>query len=224
MTTTAVRRVLLANPNSNAAATGRMVAAARHAAPGWLRVEGYTTAASPALIVDDAGGEAAETAVAVAAGRDFGGFDGVIVSAYIDPGIDRVRAALPVPVVGIGEASMRAAAAVGRFSVAMTTPGLVDWVRRYAERLGLADRLASIPCTTDEPHALMADPDRVLAALDGLIRRAVAEDGAEAVVIGGGPLADAARTLAATSPVPLIEPVPAAVREMAARLAGEADR
>ena len=224
MTTTAVRRVLLANPNSNTAATGRMVAAARDAAPDWLRVEGYTTAASPALIVDDAGGEVAETAVAVAAGREFGGFDGVIVSAYIDPGIDRVRAALPVPVVGIGEASMRAAAAVGRFSVAMTTPGLVDWVRRYAERLGLAARLASIPCTTDEPHALMADPDRVLAALDGLIRRAVAEDGAEAVVIGGGPLADAARTLAATSPVPLIEPVPAAVREMAARLAGEEDR
>lgn len=224
MTTMAVRRVLLVNPNSNAAATERMVAAARDAAPDWLRIEGYTTAASPALIVDDAGAEASEAAVTAAADRDFGAADGVIVSAYIDPAIDRVRAALTVPVVGIGEASMRAAAAVGRFSVAMTTPGLVDWVRRYAGRLELADRLASIPCTTDEPHALMADPDRVLAALDGLIRRTVAEDGAEAVVIGGGPLADAARTLAATAPVPLIAPVPAAVREMATRLAGEENR
>ena len=51
-----------------------------------------------------------------------------------------------------------------------------------------------------------------------LIRRTVRDDSAEAVVVGGGPLADAARTLAPTSPVPLIEPVPAAVRRLVAAL------
>jgi Asp/Glu/hydantoin racemase len=65
----------------------------------------------------------------------------------------------------------------------------------------------------------MADADRVVAALDALIRQAVERDGAEAVVVGGGPLADAARALAASSPVPLVEAVPAAVRRMAALLA-----
>lgn len=224
MTAGVSRRVRLVNPNSNAAATERMVAAARAAAPAWLEVEGYTTAASPLLIVDEVGATAAEAAVAAAAGRDFGDEDGIILSAYIDPGIAAVRAAVGVPVVGIGEASMRAAAAIGRFAVAMTTPGLVEVVRRYAGRLGLADQLVAVPSTTDEPRALMADAGRVKAALDRLVRQAVDEAGAEAVVIGAGPLADAARELAATSPVPLIEPVPAAVHELATILAGKAVR
>ena len=213
------RLVRLVNPNAGTAATERMVAAARAAAPEWLSVEGYTTAASPVLIVDESGSAQAEAAVVAAAGRDFGSEHGIIVSAYIDPGIAAIRARLSVPVVGIGESSMRAAAAIGRFAIAMTTPGLVAMVRRYADRLGLADRLVAVPSTTGDPHVLMADPDRVLAALDDLVRRAVRDHGAEAVIVGGGPLADAARELAATSPVPLIEPVPAAVREMSTILA-----
>ena len=43
--------------------------------------------------------------------------------------------------------------------------------------------------------------------------------GAEAVIIGGGPLAQAAVRLAPLSPVPLIQPVPEAARAMARLLA-----
>lgn len=220
--TVARRSVRLVNPNSSTAATARMLAAARGCAPAWMRIEGRTTAASPALIVDDAGAAVAEAAVLAdaAASGDHG--DGVILSAFVDPGIDRLAAMLPVPVVGIGAAALREAAAIGRFSVVMTTPGLIAMVGRYAATLGVADRLVSVPGTTGDPATLMADADRLLAALDALVRRAVRDDGAEAVVIGGGPLADAASTLAATSPVPLVEPVPAAVRRMAAILAGAA--
>jgi allantoin racemase len=39
------------------------------------------------------------------------------------------------------------------------------------------------------------------------------------VVIGGGPLALAARALSATAPVPLVEPLPAAVRLALTRVA-----
>lgn len=223
MTVPPPRMVWLVNPNSSAQATARMLAAARAAAPVWMTIEGRTTAASPPLIVDDAGAEVAEAAVvaaAAAAAGDHG--DGVILSAFVDPGIDRLRRTLGVPVVGIGEAALREAAAIGRFSVVMTTPGLTGMVCRYAAALGVAGRLVSVPGTTEDPATLMADPGRVLAALDALVRRAVHDDGAEAVVIGGGPLADAARALAATAPVPLVEPVPAAVRRMAALLTGAA--
>lgn len=212
------RVVRLVNPNSSEAATGRMLAAARGAAPGWLAIEGRTTAAAPPLIVDEAGADRAEAAV-VAEAAAGGHGDGVILSAFVDPGLARLTGLLDVPVVGIGEASLREAAAVGRFSVVLTTPGLTGMVCRYAAALGVADRLASVPGTTGDPATLMADAGRLLAALDELVRQAVSRDGAQAVVIGGGPLADAARTLAATAPVPLVEPVPAAVRRMAAILA-----
>ena len=218
-----VRSIRLVNPNSNATATERMVAAARAVAPRWLSVEGETTVASPGLIVDDAGAALAEAAVVEAARRHPGHGDGVILSAYVDPGIGRVAELLKVPVVGIGAASMREAAAIGRFSIVMTTPGLVGMVHRYAAALGLADLLVSVPSTTEEPIVLMADAERTQAALDRLIRQAVRQDGAEAVVVGGGPLADAARALAPSSPVPLIEPVPAAVRRMVALLSVAGD-
>lgn len=218
----AARTVRLVNPNSNAQATARMLAAARDCAPAWMTIESRTTAASPPLIVDEAGAAVAEAAVVAEAAATGDHGDGVILSAFVDPGIDRLRRTLGVPVVGIGEAALREAAAIGRFSVVMTTPGLVAMVCRYAAALGVADRLVSVPGTTGDPATLMADAGRLLAALDALVRQAVARDGAEAVVIGGGPLADAARTLAAAAPVPLVEPVPAAVRRMAALLAGAA--
>lgn len=216
------RRVCLVNPNSNAEATGRMVAIARSTAPEWMTIEGRTTLASPRLIVDDAGSLAAARAVVedAADGVDYG--DGVILSAFIDPGIDRLRERLSVPVVGIGESALAEAAALGRFAVVMTTPALTDALRHYVTSLGLIGKLVSVPGTAEEPHALMAVPERVVAALDSLIRRAVEDDGAEAVVVGGGPLADAARELAPISPVPLIQAVPAAVRRMTAILAAEA--
>ncbi|EDP63280.1 putative racemase [alpha proteobacterium BAL199] len=217
-TAPAQRSVRLINPNSDSRATERMLVAARAAAPAWLRIEASTTAASPRLIVDDAGSALATEAVINDANRTKDHGDGVILSAFVDPGIDHMRKHLSVPVVGIGESSMREAAAIGRFAVLMTTPGLIDCVRRYATALGLADRMVAIPGTTEDPQTLMADADRLVAALDELIRRTVRDDGAEAVVVGGGPLADAARTLAPTSPVPLIEPVPAAVRRLVAAL------
>lgn len=223
--TAAGRTVRLVNPNSNGDATARMVAAARAAAPDWMAVDGHTTSASPRLIVDDEGGSVAEVAVADEAARAaYDPGDGVIMSAYIDPGIDGVRRVLKVPVVGIGESSIRDAAWVGRFAVVMTTPGLIGCVRRYAGALGVGHLLVAVPSTEEDPGTLMADPERVLDELDKLIRRTVRDDGAEAVVVGGGPLADAARALARISPVPVIEPVPSAVRRMAAILSGEPAR
>jgi Asp/Glu/hydantoin racemase len=72
--------------------------------------------------------------------------------------------------------------------------------------------------TRGEPAALMADPAALRAALHAACLAAIAESGADALVIGGGPLAVAARALAGAVPVPLIEPVPAAVRLSIARL------
>jgi allantoin racemase len=72
--------------------------------------------------------------------------------------------------------------------------------------------------TSGDPAALTADPPALEAALAACVDEAIREGGAEAIVIGGGPLAVAARALMATSPVPLVEPVPAAVRLSLARV------
>ena len=47
---------------------------------------------------------------------------------------------------------------------------------------------------------------------EGWLCHAARRDGARAVVVGRGPLALAARRLAADAPLPVVEPIPAAIR------------
>ena len=210
--------VLLINPNSSADTTRLMVEIARDAAA-TIAIDGMTAPYGPPLITNEA--ELAIAAEAVAGIDVDGRYRGVIVAAFGDPGRDTLGRRLNIPVVGIAEAGMRLAAKDRRrFSVATTTPNLVQAIERRAAALGCREELASIRLTDGALKAVMGDPDLMLSALARVVRQAIEEDGAEVVVIGGGPLAAAARILAASSPVPLIEPLPAAVAEMERLLRG----
>lgn len=204
--------VLLINPNGNSKTTRAMARIARDAAPD-LRLEAVTTKGGPTVITTP--GELDRAAHAVAARQIPARFVGVIVAAFGDPGRDALADRLDVPVVGIAEAGMSAAAAGGRrFSVATTTPDLAGRIHACAERYGYGRNLVSIRLTEGDPLVVMADPNRLRDAM----RKAVdlcAADGAEAVVIGGGPLAMVARELGSESPVPLVEPVPEATHLIA---------
>ncbi|GAA3389335.1 aspartate/glutamate racemase family protein [Streptomyces roseoviridis] len=124
-----------------------------------------------------------------------------------------------VPVVGIGEAALAEAAAGGRrFGVATTTPHLEGSIAAHVERLGLAASYTGARFTSGAPARLAARPEALLAALAEAVRACVVRDGAEAVVIGGGPLGDAATALQARFTVPVIAPVPAACRLVATLL------
>ncbi|ODN69077.1 aspartate/glutamate racemase family protein [Methylobrevis pamukkalensis] len=211
--------VLLINPNTSAAATDLMVAVARRAAAGRLAVTGATAAFGAPLITDETSlAIAADAVIASASEHAAGDLDGVIVAAFGDPGLEVLKARLGCPVVGLAEASMMEAAAGGRrFSVATTTPRLVDAIRRCAVRHGLARQLLSIRTTPGDPETVMADLTTLRGRLREEVRSAIEEDGAEAVIIGGGPLADAATDLARELATMVIEPVPAAIRALLGR-------
>ncbi len=207
-----MRRITLINPNTNTKTTQLMADIAQAAAPAGVTVTGATVAEGPPLITDEAGlGIAAGAVMALLASIDDSA-DGYIISAFGDPGLEAARQSLAVPVAGIAEAGMSEAADGGRrFGVATTLPGLEAAIRKRAETYGFAAQFVSTRLTDGDASYNMADPARLADALEGAILRCV-DDGAEAVVIGGGPLAQAAKTLAPIMPVPLIEPVPAAVR------------
>jgi Asp/Glu/hydantoin racemase len=212
---------LLVNPNTNAATTAAMVAVARESAGGGATVEGLTAPTGAPLITDPQGLAVAAEAVAALAPA-LAGADAVIIAAFGDPGLDALRAVLPCPVTGLAEAGMAEAGSAGRrFAVVTTTPDLRDHIAATAARHGHAD-FAGTWTTPGDPVALTADADALRAALAEACRLAIRHGGAKAVVIGGGPLAFAARALAGTLPVPLVEPVPAAVRLTLARLRPEA--
>ncbi len=100
-------KLLLVNPNTNAATTDRMVEIAREAAPPGVVIEGATAGFGAPLITEPGAlAIAADAVEALARSADTRRFDGVIVAAFGDPGLDRIRALVPCPVTGIAEAGM----------------------------------------------------------------------------------------------------------------------
>ncbi|EWY40875.1 hypothetical protein N825_33635 [Skermanella stibiiresistens SB22] len=207
-------RLLLVNPNTSVATTAAMVEIARREAAGGTTIDGLTAPSGAPLITDEAALEEAGRVVASLGPAILAdGPDGVIVAAFGDPGLDALRTVLPMPVTGIAEAGMAEAAEGGRrFCVVTTTPDLKDAIERTARRYGHAESFAGVWLTPGEPAALMKDPARLVEALRDACLQAIRDADVAAIVIGGGPLAVAARTLKDAVGVPLIEPVPRAVR------------
>ena len=214
-------RITLVNPNTNVATTQAMLAIAREAAGAGASLDALTVGFGASLICDEASLDIA--AAAVVALRPLllqDRPDGVIVAAFGDPGQEQLARELACPVVGIAQAGMAEAAQDGRrFGVVTTTPDLVHRILLTAERYGLRSQCVGVRVTPGDPRVLMADPVALELALLRVCERAVEDDGAQAIVIGGGPLAVVGRALAHRLPVPVVEPVPAAVRLVMARVA-----
>jgi Asp/Glu/hydantoin racemase len=212
-------RLLLVNPNSNAATTDAMVAIAADAAPPGTVVEGLTAPEGPPVILEPVALEGAGLVVAsLAPAVRAKAPDAVMVAAFGDPGLAALRSQLAVPVVGIGEAAITEAADRGRFAIVTTTPALAGAITALVERLGAGRLFSGVYLTPDDPETLMRDENGLVTALRGACEAALADPRLRALVIGGGPLAVAARRLAGEVPVPIIEPVPAAVRLALRRL------
>ena len=212
--------ILLINPNTSTATTQMMVDIARSyfasvmASP--PTVIGATVTRGARMIVDEQ-----DLAVAAEAVNDpqmlalAAQADGVIVGAFGDPGMDALRERLNVPVVGIGSASVREAATGGRrFGIATTTPLLADSIVSNVRNVGLDGSFTGSRFTTGDPLALGDVPSQLENSLAGAVQACIQEDGAQAVVIGGGPLGEAAQALCERFSIPVIGPVPAACRAL----------
>ena len=206
------RRIFVINPNSNEATTAMMVAIARSAAGDGFEIVGATATRAPSMIVTPQALEAAAPEVEEIARAHQNSCDGIIVSAFGDPGLAGIKAAVKLPAVGIGESSMLDAAENGRrFGVATTTPLLGAKIDALPEALGLRSRYTGTRFAEGDPQALMRDQAQLRDALAAAVEACIAQDGAEAVIIGGGPLGEAARELQPMFAVPIIAPIPSAV-------------
>ncbi|MGB3815145.1 MAG: aspartate/glutamate racemase family protein [Shinella sp.] len=207
--------VLLINPNSSKSTSDMMHAIALKALDRKLAVETVTASRAPGMIVtpEQLAASAAEVVeLGTAHGRDCAG---IIVSAFGDPGLAELRRKVTVPVVGICEASMIEASQGGRrFGIATSTPDLAEAIGQRAHDLGLAHLYTGIRCTEGDPVALAADPALLIQTLAGAVADCIERDGAEAVIIGGGPLGEAAKALRPRFDRPILGPIPSAAKRI----------
>lgn len=201
--------ILLVNGNSRVELTGRMDGLARQSLGDAARIESMTIAAAPPFISNRTEATHAAGAILAAvhnriAKTDAPRPDVVMLACFGEPGLQPLRETLPVPVTGMVEASVHTALQLGR-RVSILTSGR-NWPAQIADLLeiyGQSSRVLRITAVPDD--ALSDDENHWRSALADAVAQDVAEGGADAIILGGGPLAGRAAMLDVSPGVRLID-------------------
>ena len=209
--------IVLINPNSNAKATKSMADLARAEIEGVSVVEGYSNEGAPPLLTtpkDMQNAISGVVKIGIEAAMDKR-VSAIIVSAFSDPGLEELRSKVNIPVFGIGEEVFHEAELGGRaFGIVTVTPD-EDLIRSFQEKaasLGYEGQYRGTRVTPGDPTELVKSPEYLDAALAKAVKASIEQDGAEAVIMGGGPLSASAIRLQSQFKVPLVVAVSAAAR------------
>lgn len=205
-------RLCVINPNSTVSMTGKIAAAARAAAGPSVTIEGRTCVGSPPAIQGpEDGALAAPHLLAEVRAAAAAGADAVVIACFDDTALAESRAAVAIPVVGIGQAAFHAAMLLGRrFSVVTTLSVSVPVIEENLAAYGLAGACARVRASEVAVLELERPGSAARERVSAEIAAALAEDGVDAVVLGCAGMADLAAALARRHGAPVIDGVAAA--------------
>ncbi len=205
-------RILVINPNTTASMTKKIGKAAQSAASPTTEIIAVNPPDGPPSIegyydeVFSIPGMIAEMAKASAV-------DAFVIACFDDTGLDAARCATEAPVIGIGEAAFHLATLVaGKFSVVTTLARSVPAIEHNLTKYGLASRCARVRASDVPVLDLELPGSTANRRISAEIARAIAEDKAEAVVLGCAGMADLAHALSLEHGVPVLDGVACAVR------------
>ena len=211
-------KLCVINPNTTAAMTAVIAAAARSVARPDAEIVAITSEAGPASIeshVDEAL-SVPGLLRAISANPDA---DGYLVACFGDPGLDAARELAVAPVLGIAEAAMHLAAPLGRgFSVVTTLHRTIGRAADLVAHYGFSTQCRGIHACEIAVLDLETNPDTT-EILAKACREALATDGSDAIVLGCAGMADLAAELSADLGVPVIDGVAAGVGMLSAMAA-----
>lgn len=207
-------RILLVNPNTTRSMTDKAAAAAREVASQGTEILAATSQMGPASIEGHYDGALALPGLLDQVRRGVAaGADAVVIACFDDTGLDAARAMVPVPVVGLCESALVTAGFLAqRFTVVTTLERSRVLIEDLARRYGSGHRATVL--AADIPVLQLEDKgSNALGKLKAEIERALAEDGAEAIVLGCAGMTDLARSLQAEYGVPVVDGVSAAIKQ-----------
>lgn len=206
------RRIAVVNSNSSALVTEQL---ADTVAPALLpgTVADFVNPVDGPAGIDtplDVAVSGAQTALLVQSMRD--DYDAFVVACGNDPGLAAARSVTARPVVGIAEAGLLQACAMGdTFSVAVLAPGKAAPMRSLVRSYGLDGRLASIVAARTSSRAAAADPDGLLGQLVAACHEQADALG-DVVVLTGSVMGRVAPDLAAAIGRPVVSGLLAGIR------------
>ncbi len=205
--------ILVLNPNTTAAMTENMAEQARRHARAGTEIEAVTAAHGAASIeghyeAQNVGAAMLET-IKIRAPE----FDGVVIAGYGDPGLYPAREISPVPVVGIAEASMLMACTIAhKFTIVTVLSRIRPMLENVVRLHGLESRCASIRTTPLSVLDCERDPARAEREIIKAAMTAVAEDSAEAILLGCGGMGPLDQRVGSVIDVPVLDGIACGVK------------
>ncbi len=179
-------KICVINPNTSLDMT-------RHIEEELIKVKAHATELQ--VICPDKGPETLECAVDEAyaipemlklvSQAEIDGYDAIVIACFSDPGLEASKELVTIPVVGIGEASIHAAAMLGA-KLSVITPVKRRVPTRIHQALHLVSHhaLASVRSLDMSVAQSESDPDLTIKTLLKVVGTAVEQDGAEVIVLG----------------------------------------
>jgi allantoin racemase len=207
-----LQQVLVVNPNTNPVVTRRVRAAAAGFESPALRMEVVNPPQGPHSIETAVERELAEReTLALIGSRAATGYDAYVLACFDDLALAGARALVSVPVVGTCEAALAAAHALSpRFAVVTTFDAAVPGIRALMQRHG-AGPLATVRAAGIGVAEAASAGEEAMRRLIDTARAAVAEDGAEAILLASGGLTGLGPTLSVALGLPVVDGVAAAI-------------
>ncbi|WP_218940105.1 aspartate/glutamate racemase family protein [Denitrobaculum tricleocarpae] len=120
------------------------------------------------------------------------GYDAFVVGHFQDAGLYEVRAAVDIPVIALGEASMLYCCQLGqRIGIVTINPRFIPWFHHQIGKYGLKERISGVHAMTFEPGQILEAyssnerADQVKALFEEQARPLVAQ-GTDVLIPGGG--------------------------------------
>lgn len=206
--------ILLINPNTTRSITNLVLKTARAFAGKGTRLRAVTGAFGPRYIASRVGYAVAGHAAVDAYARDRGARDAVVLACFGDPGLAALREIAPVPVIGMADASVLQACAIGeRFSIVTGGERWKEMLEEFVAQRGLASRLASVRTVAPTGADIARDPKGAMQLLADGCNACAREDGADVVILGGAGLAGLAARLKPMVEAPLLDGVACAIAQ-----------
>jgi allantoin racemase len=204
-------RIHVINPNTTRSMTLKIGAAAKAAASPGVEVTTVNPDYGPASIEGyfDEAFSVPGLIEEIGKARDA---DAFVIACFDDTGLEAARCATLAPVIGIGEAAFHMASLIAaKFSVVTTLSRSIVPIEHNLAKYGLKSRCARVRAAEVPVLALEEPGSDARLHIEREIERALAEDGAEAIVLGCAGMTDLARDLERKAGVPVLDGVACAV-------------
>jgi allantoin racemase len=141
------------------------------------------------------------------------GYDAIAGTAFLDNGLDGARELVEIPVVGPAKTTLYLAASLAnRFAVIMARGDLPKHVWAFAKVIGVADRIVAIPTLACSVTDFLRDEGRAVEMMAEMGHKLMAEQEAQALVLGCGATTGLAPQVSKALGIPVLDPGQTAVK------------